>query len=76
MARQLGADDRQLDRLRDSYLEVFTDLASLGELRAGLALALQTAVLPKATAWHRALIDAPTDHGWGQPVLEYLRDLL
>jgi hypothetical protein len=76
VARRLGADDRQVDRLADSYLEVFTDLAPPAELRRGLDVALRSAVLPKAAAWDRALRVAPADHPWGQPVLEYLRDLL
>jgi hypothetical protein len=76
MARHLGADDGQLDRLRDGYLEVFTDLAPLPALRRGLEVALRIAALPKATAWDRALLTAPADHDWGRPVLEYLQDLL
>jgi hypothetical protein len=71
-----GADERQLNRLRDCYLETFTDLAPLPALRRGLQVALESAVLPKATAWDRALLTAPADHPWGQPVLEYLQDLL
>jgi hypothetical protein len=76
VARSLGADERQIQWLRDGYLEVFTDLAPLPELRRGLDVALRYAVLPKAVAWHRALWSAPVDHPWGQPVVEYLRDLL
>jgi hypothetical protein len=76
VARSLGADERQLTRLRDSYLEAFTDRASLPDLRRGLDVALRCAVVPKASAWNRALLAAPADHPWGQPVVEYLRDLL
>ncbi len=76
MARHLGAEQSQIERLQDSYLEVFTDLAPLRELHRGLETALVAAVLPKAAAWDRALLDAPTDHVWGKPVLEYLQDLL
>jgi aminoglycoside phosphotransferase (APT) family kinase protein len=76
VARSLGADGGQIERLRDSYLDVFTDLATLRQLRHGLDTALEYAVLPKATAWDRALREAPVDHPWGRPVVEYLRDLL
>jgi hypothetical protein len=76
LARLLGADREQVERLRDGYLEVFTDLATPSELRRGLDLALRSAALPRATAWDRALLQAPPEHPWGQPVLEYLRDLL
>jgi aminoglycoside phosphotransferase (APT) family kinase protein len=76
VARSLNADDGQLDRLRDSYLEVFTDLATPVQLRRGLDLALRSAALPKATAWDRALRFATAGHPWGEPVLEYVRDLL
>ena len=75
LARHLGADDRQLDQLRDGYLEMFTDRAGLPALRRGLDVALRSALLPKATAWERALRSAPDDHPWGTPVLEYLREL-
>lgn len=76
VARSLGADRAQVNRLRDCYLEIFTDLAPETDLRRGLDIALRSAVLPKATAWDRALLFAPAGHPWGRPVLEYLRDLL
>jgi hypothetical protein len=75
VARHRGADEAEITRLTDGYLEVFSDRATLTDLRQGLDVALQCAVLPKATAWHRALLAAPSDHPWGRPVLEYLRDL-
>jgi hypothetical protein len=76
VARRLGADERELGRLRDGYLEVFTDRGTLRQLRRGLDLALETAVLPRAASWDRALLAAPAGHPWGEPVLEYVRDLL
>jgi len=76
VARSLGAGEGQIARLRDGYLEGFTDLAPLRHLRHGLDVALWCAGLPKATAWDRALWTAPFGHPWGLPVGEYLRDLL
>jgi Ser/Thr protein kinase RdoA (MazF antagonist) len=75
MATALGADDQAIERLRESYLDAFTDLAPLRQLQRGLDVALKAAVLPKAAAWHRALLTAPAAHPWGRPVREYLDEL-
>lgn len=71
-----GASGDDLRRLRDAYLAPFTDRAPLAQLREGLELALWTAALPRATAWERALRNAPVDHGWGDPVRHHVRELL
>jgi hypothetical protein len=75
VARSQGAGDDEIERLRESYLEVFTDLPDRAELRRALDLALQTAPLLRATSWERALIDAPADHEWGDPVGGWLEEL-
>jgi hypothetical protein len=76
VARSQGADDHEIERLRESYLEVFTDLAERAKLRRALDLALQTAPLLRATSWERALIEAPADHEWGDPVGGWLEELI
>ena len=76
VARSQGADEAQLQRMRDSYLEVFSDLATGSQLRHALDLTLRTGAVLKATAWDRALTTAPARHEWGEPVVEWLRELL
>jgi hypothetical protein len=46
-----------LDRLRDAYLEPWTDLAPLSALRRSAALACGVTRVSKALAWQRALHD-------------------
>jgi Phosphotransferase enzyme family len=75
VARSHGADDHDVELLRESYLDVFTDLAGRAELRRALDLALATAPLLRATSWQRALIEAPADHDWGDPVGGWLEEL-
>nr|BFE56831.1 phosphotransferase [Dactylosporangium thailandense] len=49
------------DRARDAYLEVFTDLAPLRELREDLRRARIAGNVIRALTWHRAL---SSDPGW------------
>jgi hypothetical protein len=53
--QQLGMDDPQLARLRDSYLEVWSDLAPRAELIATLELACRCAKVARSLVWARAL---------------------
>jgi hypothetical protein len=76
VARSQGADDGEIEQLRDSYLEPFTDRADRSDLRRGLDLALRTAPLLRATSWQRALIEAPAEHEWGDPVAGWLEELI
>jgi aminoglycoside/choline kinase family phosphotransferase len=80
IAYRLGieADDRRLDRLRDAYLEGWTDVVPGRVLRDVLATAIDLGRIGKAAAWARALdgLD-PADmagHG-GAPAL-WLADLV
>jgi Phosphotransferase enzyme family len=75
VARSHGADDHDVERLRECYLDVFTDRAGRAELRCALDLALATAPLLRATSWQRALIEAPASHDWGDPVGGWLEEL-
>jgi Ser/Thr protein kinase RdoA (MazF antagonist) len=75
VARSRGANPAQLLRLRDSYLEVFTDLAPLPDLRRHAERVIRLAALTRATAWDRALADADAAQRWGDPVVAWLREL-
>ena len=50
-----GPDDPRIVRLRDAYLEVFSDLAPHAELVQAAALARRVAPLARALVWTRAL---------------------
>jgi hypothetical protein len=57
-------DDRDVLRLRDAYLEAFTDLAPRPALVETVELACQVAKVARALTWHRALVQLPPhDHG-------------
>lgn len=64
-------------RLRDAYLETWTDLAPAAELRALAEAAVRVQPLLRALAWERAL--AGTDEAerapWGDPVEGWLQVL-
>ena len=76
VARSRGADEAALERIRNAYLEPFTDLAGLDDLRQTAGRMARISPLTRATAWHRALIAAPADHEWGDAVTGWLRDML
>ena len=67
MSAAEGVDAAGVARLEDAYLEVFTDLAPLAELRAELRAVLALAPLHRAHSWLRAL--APEDGTAGPEVL-------
>jgi Phosphotransferase enzyme family len=50
----VGDDDPALLRLRDAYLEAFSDLAPHAELVATLELACRVAKVARALTWHRS----------------------
>ncbi|MCU7730417.1 aminoglycoside phosphotransferase family protein [Actinoplanes sp. KI2] len=70
-----GAPD--LDRLRDAYLEPWSDLAPLPDLRRAAALACRVTRVSKALAWQRALADpaVPVDPGFRTAVADWLAEL-
>lgn len=59
IARRTGriAADPALGRLRDAYLEAWTDVAPRDDLTAALVAARALAPVGKALAWERALLD-------------------
>jgi hypothetical protein len=54
-----GPGAPELERLRDAYLEPWTDLAAPPDLRRSVTLACRVARVSRALAWQRALRDAP-----------------
>ncbi|MEJ2870059.1 aminoglycoside phosphotransferase family protein [Actinomycetospora sp. OC33-EN08] len=64
LARRLGLDpdDAVVRRVRDAYLDVFSDLAPHAELVATCTLACRAAVVARALVWHRAVGAAGADH--------------
>lgn len=79
-AHRAGIDQQHPDlaRLRDGYLEHWTDLAPLTELRTLAAAAVRLAPIARAWAWRRALADAGTDaqQEWGDGVPGWLEELV
>ena len=79
LAHQLdaGPDDPRLARVADAALEVWSDLATLPELRAALPAALQLARLGRTEAWIRcsaAMTDAELVE-WGDSASYWLAAL-
>lgn len=78
--RGLGDDadaGRALDRLRDAYLEAWTDQHPMAELRRAVPLAMRTAIVGRSLSWQRALSGIPLDERgeWGDAVGGWLLDL-
>ena len=76
---RVGVDDPQVLRLRDSYLDVFSDLGPHAELVETLELACRVAKIARALTWNRALraLDADeVDEGWAGAPLACLASLL
>lgn len=51
--------DRDLDRLRDAYLEPWTAAHTRAGLAAAVPLAVRLAIIGRAASWHRALTGVP-----------------
>jgi hypothetical protein len=68
----------ELARLRDAYLEPWSDLADPATLRRSVTLACRVARLSRAMAWRRALRDAavPVDEGFRTAPAAWLGELL
>ncbi len=60
-SRNAAADDPDVLRLRDAYLEAWTDLAPRAELVEELDLACWVAVAARALTWERAMRSADAD---------------
>jgi len=56
---RVGEDAVEVRRVRDAYLDVFTDLAPRAELIAELELAVRVSKVARALVWQRALSDQP-----------------
>jgi hypothetical protein len=66
------------ERLRDAYLEPFTDLAPRAELVETLALACRVARIARALVWQRAIRASgsePVNEDWRSAPGEWLRSL-
>lgn len=73
-----GASERlALMRLRDAYLEPWTDRHTLAELAAIVPLAMRVAIVGRALSWRRALAGIPADdHGeWSGAIGDWLLEL-
>lgn len=55
-ARELAADDPALLRLRDAYLEAWTDRYDRAALREAAGLAMRVSTVSRALSWQRALV--------------------
>lgn len=66
-----------LANLRDAYLEVWTDLAPLPDLRRSATLACRVGRVPRAAAWQRDLRDAalPVDEQFRTAVADHLAEI-
>ena len=53
-----GLSDSDVDRVINAYLEIFSDLAPMNELRATLPAALELAKLNRHESWRRGLVGA------------------
>lgn len=71
-------DPLQVHRVADAYLERWSDLASMAELRSQLDDVVQLGKVSRAWAWERALQDASNAdrEEWGWPVTGWLEELL
>jgi hypothetical protein len=78
--RGLGGGEqetRALTRLRDAYLEPWTDRHARTELAEAVALAMRVAIVGRALSWQRSLAGIPaSDHGeWTGNVGGWLLEL-
>jgi hypothetical protein len=65
---------REVERLRDAYLEPFTSFTPAAALRASFAHAYLLAPIGRAQVWHRTLADLDRDVSaeYGEPVAAWL----
>ena len=74
---ELASDDPVLQRLADSYLEAWTDVAELATLRRQAQLAIRVGPITRALAWRRALAgcDDASRAEWGSYPAEWLVEI-
>lgn len=73
----LDVEDRALLRVRDAYLEPWTDRWTREDLNQAASLAVQLAPISRALAWERALVGATSAEiaEFGHPVAHWLRQV-
>jgi hypothetical protein len=73
----VGRSDPRVLRLRDAYLEVFSDLAPHRELVEALELACRVGKIARALIWDRAVraLGSEVDEEWASAPLESLASL-
>lgn len=57
-------DEEALNRLRDMYLQAWTQFAPLEQLRDAFELALRLGILCRALTWHRAVEQLEESEKW------------
>ena len=72
------ADDPIVTRIRDAYLEVWTDEYDVAHLRELVRLAAWTGIVGRSYSWRRSLVHANADElaEWGDGVSGWLTELL
>ena len=79
IAHRTGRDlgDPAFDRLRDAYLEAWTDVAPRDVLLDAVGLARDLGCIGRALAWERALLDLAPDEmdGHGDAIAGWLVEL-
>jgi hypothetical protein len=75
---EIDPDGRELSRLRDAYLEAWTDVMPRAALREVLDIALDLGRIGKAAAWDRALsgLEPEEMDGFGDAPAGWLIDLV
>jgi hypothetical protein len=65
-----------LDHLRDTYLEVWTDLADAPTLRREAEAARRLGMIGRSLSWSRSLPDEAARAEYGENVVGWLEELL
>jgi hypothetical protein len=75
---EIDSDGPEVSRLRDAYLEAWTDVLPRAALRAALEIALDLGRIGKAAAWDRALsgLESAEMDGFGDAPAGWLMDLV
>ena len=71
-------DGPELARLRDVYLEAFSDLVPLAVLRESLRIAYDVASVGRTLSWQRALLDATPEEAapWRENVIGWVEEFV
>lgn len=73
---ELAPGGPELRRLRDAYLEPWTDVHDRAELELLALLATRVAKVGRVRAWQRALAGVPAGNEWAEAVPGWLEELL